>query len=456
MTSTSNTSWSQLQWRRRLETFGANDASVLASGPRGEIDGICNMGELTDKGRETTLALGERFRRLYVDQLGFMPTMIGDADMFYLRASPLPRALESVQQSFVGMYPLGARAAGMPPPTIVTRTVQDETIFPNDNACKRYGQLMNAFWNRAAERWNGSEDLKYLTGKIGKWMPEGEGKEVRVDGHPRLSGIMDTVNSTLAHGEEVRLPKEFYDARARDIVDRIGCEEWFAGFKESHEYRLLGIGPLAGDIVTRMVGSVERSGSDGLLEVGGKDGEMGVGRGGERSLKFGLSGCHDTTLAALLASVGAFDNEKWPPYTSHVAFELFRDVGKASEGSKMDIPVKATKPGDQMESKGGFFSSLFGRKKLTTEGIARKPTAEMTIAEKERLKGYFVRIRYNDRPVTIPGCRPQGNHLDGDETFCTLEAFKSIVDKFTPRSWKESCLMNLDQPPIPQEVEPAG
>jgi len=32
-----------------------------------------------------------------------MPSMIEDADMIYLRATPIPRALESLQQAFWGM-----------------------------------------------------------------------------------------------------------------------------------------------------------------------------------------------------------------------------------------------------------------------------------------------------------------------------------------------------------------
>lgn len=54
------------------------------------------------------------------------------------------------------------------------------------------------------------------------------------------SGIMDTVNSTLAHTQETRLPKEFYDPKGRAIIDKIGVEEWFSGYKESQEYRQLG------------------------------------------------------------------------------------------------------------------------------------------------------------------------------------------------------------------------
>ena len=110
-----------------------------------------NLGELTDKGRETTLALGERFRRLYIDQLGYMPKIISDADMIYLRATPMARALESVQQTFWGMYPLPARTATFSPPTIITRTFQDETLFPNEANCRRYSQLSKAYAQRTAD-----------------------------------------------------------------------------------------------------------------------------------------------------------------------------------------------------------------------------------------------------------------------------------------------------------------
>ena len=422
-TSSKPASWSALSWRRRLETFGHNDASVLASGPSdGSMDNVCNLGELTDQGRYTTLTLGERLRHLYVEQLGFMPKILESADSVYLRATPMPRALESVQQAFWGMYPLSARTASFPPATIVTRTPQDETLFPNDANCRRFGQLLRAFGARTAERWNDTPDMEYLSSKISKWMPDQA--PVRVDSHPRLSGIMDTVNSTLAHGPETRLPKEFYDDRAREIIETIGVEEWFSGYKESNEYRTVGIGALAGDIVARMVGSVEHSGNDGLLEVGGRDGEMGQGRAGEKGIRFGLSGCHDTTLAALLSSLGAFEGEKWPPYTSSIAFELFKKEGGGGGvgvgNVELDRPMTAMRSGEQRESGWLTWFGSAGKKKVGSEGIARKNIEEMNQGEREALGGFFVRVRYNDRAVTIPGCKTYGRHLEGDETFCTL------------------------------------
>lgn len=422
--------WTPLQWRKRLETFGSDDEPVIASGPRGEVDAICNLGELTDTGRRTTLDLGRRLRHLYVDQLHFMPSMIHDADMIYLRATPIPRALESLQQTFWGMYPSHSRSASFPPVTIITRGPADETLFPNDGNCRRFAQLSRAFAQRTADRWNHTTEMDYLNKLISKWMPESS-KRVAVDSRPRLSGIMDTINATLAHGPETRLPKEFYDAKGRAIIDKISVEEWFSGYQESQEYRALGIGALMGDIVSRMLGSINKGGRDGLFEVGGKDGELGEGRGGEKAIKFALSGCHDTTLAGVLASLGAFEGEKWPPFTSHIALELFRksdDQGLQlqAEGQIEEIS-SATLTGDHKLRK-SWFGGLFSGNgmdreqgdKRKTVGIERQNIEELTETDRSKLNGYFVRIRYNDKVMNVPGCKPAGKHLDGDESFCTL------------------------------------
>ncbi|KAM3070242.1 hypothetical protein ACMFMG_010079 [Clarireedia jacksonii] len=437
--------WSSLQWRRRIETFGNDDGPVIARGPGGEVDDVCNLGELTDTGRETTSQLGTRLRKLYVEQLGFLPKTIENTDFMYLRATPMPRALESLQQTFFGLYPSNYRAVSCPPPTIITRAPADETLYPNDSSCRRFAQVTRAFAQRAADKWNNTDEMEYLNKLIGKWMPDSSSR-VAVDSHPRLSGIMDTLNSTLAHGPETRLPKEFYDLKGRAIIDKIAVEEWFSGYQESEEYRILGIGGLMGDVVSRMVGSVRNSGGDGLLEIGGKTGSMGPGRGGETDIKFALSGCHDTTLAAVLSSLGAFDGEPWPPYTSHIALELFRKTHPSLTGSK-NISANGISTG---------WFSVFRGKLPQESSIARRKLSELSEIEKSKLEGYYVRLRYNDKVMKVPGCRAQGKHLEGDDSFCTLEEFKNIVDKFTPTNWKQACLSNLDVSAFPKIKEPAG
>jgi acid phosphatase len=450
MTPEDTSKWNSLQWRRRLERFGEDDGPIVAAGPDDEVDGICQFGELTDQGRQTTYDLGTRLRLLYVDQLKFMPTLISDADMIYLRATPIPRALESLQQTFWGMYPLTARTASFPPPTIVTRTPADETLFPNDSNCRRFAQLSRAFAQRTAARWNDTDDMEYLNKLIGKWMPQSSPK-VRVDSHPRLSGIMDTINATLAHPKETRLPKEFYDDKARAIIDKIAVEEWFSGYSENNEYRKLGIGALVGDVVERMTSVVEGSGLS-IDEIGGSDGKLGKGRGGEQRIKFALSGCHDTTLAAMLTSLGAFGTEIWPPYTSHIAVELFRKVDHTnnnplSESLSTAKPTPSTSPGWLVGMLGlnATKSTTPTSIRQVPHSIARRPYSTLSPSEQEKLKNYYVRLRYNDKVMYVPGCKPAGKHLDGDESLCTLEAFKQIADSFTPRDWKGECAKTREE-----------
>jgi acid phosphatase len=388
------------------------------------------LGELTDVGRKSTNALGKRLRHLYVNQLQFMPSTIQDADMIYLRATPIPRALESLQETFWGMYPLYSHSSSFYQPTIITRFRSEETLIPNGYSCERLAQLSKAFAQRAADRWNNSKEMDYLNMLIGRWMPE-TSKRVKVDSQPRLSGIMDTINSTLAHGPATRLPNEFYDSKGREIIDKIVVEEWFSGYKESQEYRSLGIGALMGDIVSRMVYSA--NGNEDLMDLGGGSSPSSRSTRGEDAIKLGLSGCHDSTLAAILASLGVFESGKWPPYTSHIAVELFRkkDLPKGLALTKLatENAALASTSGNPsvIQSWFGLMLGVSPAVVKDTQGDAnaspgkvRMRVDELEESDRRKLDGYFVRVRYNDQPMVIPGCQVPGRHLDTDKSLCTL------------------------------------
>jgi acid phosphatase len=338
----------------------------------------------------------------------------------------MPRAQESAQQTFTGLYPATKRSADFEPPVMVSRSFSDETLFPNEGGCKRFAELAKAFANRAADIWNPSPELAYINKKIGKWMPA-ESPVVKVDSHPRLTGVMDTVNATLAHGSATKLPKEFYDEKLISHMDRICTEEWFAGYTMSNEYRKLGIGGLVGDIVQNLVKRTQNE-----------------------SFKISLNGCHDTTLAATLASFGAFDVEKdaWPPYTSSISVELFKSRS-ATGSSTPTSPSGTVWPSKEKTWWYSLFSS--GSSSTPSTSSTRKFLAELSATEKAGLDNHFVRLRYNDRPVTIPFCKLPGNHRAGDESFCTLAAFKEVADSFTPKDWKKECMANLGEPAMPAE-----
>jgi len=310
----------------------------------------------------------------------------------------------------------------------------EETLFPNEGGCPRFRELARAFADRTATLYNGGPEMRYLQSRIGKYMPA-DSPEVKVDSHPRLSGIMDSINATRAHPDTAgtRLPKEFYEDEVTGHVDRICTEEWFVGYQESEEYRRLGIGGLVGDLTQRMVEQAQRQPSGGVAGQG---------------FKLSMAGCHDTTIAATLAALGAFDvrRDHWPNFTSNIAFELFR----RKDGTQST--AAPTSAASAAGSRPSWWSTLFSFSSpspASSATSARTPLSELSLIERSKLDDYYVRLRYNDNPVTIPHCGRIGNHLEGDASFCTLAAFKEAADSFTPKDWRAECKMNLGTPAAP-------
>jgi acid phosphatase len=287
--------------------------------------------------------------------------------------------------------------------------------------------------------------MGYINNLFSKWMPESSPR-IAVDSHPRLSGINDTINASDAHGPATRLPSEFYDKKARHYIEQIAVDEWFAGYNETTEYRRLGIGALLGDVVDRMVSTAVDGGWRSETSASGSSAEKG------KPIKFAMSGCHDTTLAAILGSLGASDG-RWPPFTSSIALELFSKADRKSEDVDPGVVLEEFCNPAVAQKKGGLFSFLKGSSSSNSSTVppppsetARAPLSSFPDSARQSLQKHYVRIRYNDLPVRIPGCaaKPQ-NHLIGDDTFCTLDAFKEIVDKFTPKDWRQECVQNLGQ-----------
>ncbi|KAL6713702.1 hypothetical protein ACLMJK_009167 [Lecanora helva] len=207
-----------------------------------------------------------------------------------------------------------------------------------------------------------TEEMKYINSLMQKFMPQQS--SIAVNSTPKLHGIFDTINATMAASHpDLRLPKELNDRRAYAIMNRILMAEEYSGYAENRECRRLGIGALLGEIVQTM----ERRIWQGKNNDGDGDGNDASSNGP----RLALYAAHDSTLAAILTSLGVWGSGQghWPPYTSSLALELFKL--RESQGS-------------DDESK------------------------------------HFVRLRYNDRSLILPGCRLKGLYLSGREDFCTL------------------------------------
>lgn len=224
---------------------------------------------------------------------------------------------------------------------------------------------------------NNTDEMRYLNTLVRRYMPTQ--KPIAVDSKPSMHSLHDMITSTAASGHPViRLPKEFYDPKTRNIVDHIAFEEEYIAYQQNAEMRQVGIRALLGDIVERMVLQTEQSSTI------------------ESNSRLFLAGSHDCTLAAAMTAVSTVDmvtRGKWPPYGSVLTIELF--------GEQEDIFINKS-----------VSSSL--------QPVACTHSSQLSDEQKACLSQYYIQIRYGNQSLVVPGCREPGRNWNGDEGFCTL------------------------------------
>ncbi|KAG8713062.1 hypothetical protein FRC11_013411 [Ceratobasidium sp. 423] len=257
-----------------------NEVEILRLSERSNSyaqEGECLPGELTDTGRKSTLRVGQELRKLYVERLGLLPDVLDSHKIAYFRSTNMPRTIESLQQVLHGLYPTPKIQQGFAP-HIRTRHPNTENLIGNTIGCGRLAELALAF-NLAAAKENNPK-LEQFDSKLSKYIG---GNPIRIDGKPRLSGILDTVRAAEAHG--IRIPPEFQDPDTVSALETAVCDEWFRGYKDG-EYRRLAMGRLLAEMSGGMSAIVNRT----------------------EAPKIRVLACHDTTLAGLCQTLDVFNN----------------------------------------------------------------------------------------------------------------------------------------------------
>ncbi|KAJ7234638.1 histidine phosphatase superfamily, partial [Mycena haematopus] len=336
-------------------------------------EGLCLLGELTDIGRKSTFNYGTALRSLYIDRLGFLPDLLQPAEV-YFRSTNMPRTVESLEQVIHGLYPT-TKCSPNTVPTLLVRNGRDENLLGNTMNCKRLEILQIGFAQQAAAAYN--QTLEPLDKYISKYL---DGRPIRIDGKPRASGVLDTIRAAVAHG--VKVPTEFENKAIVDVVERAVVAEWFAGCE-------IAISLSSGSFVHSSLYDWNRLSLqtkhlkfavwDGTptfrpRRQNGQKAEL----GSENPLKILVHSTHDTALAATLSTLDVFD-EKWPAFTAHISFELFKR--------------------QPAESKRSYLQTILS------------PFTTTTPPE------YFVRMRYQNKNMALPVCAEESKHLPGFPEF---------------------------------------
>ncbi|WFD05160.1 acid phosphatase [Malassezia vespertilionis] len=339
--------------------------------PRMGDIGSCLLGELTDQGRLNMLRIGHNIRSLYVGKLHLLPAQlhVTDADRVYFRTTDMTRTTQSLEQVVTGFFGSSMGQPGSLIPSINVRNNVDEDMLPNSRPCAKLALMMRRFSKEAATIYN--PQLAELDNAI---CPHNDGVPPRVDGQPKLSGLIDTARAAMAH--KVPIPHPFSQPVVVDLMEKAVVHEWFAGYEtadlnERRQYRRLAMGAFSGSLYDKFARRVV---------LGDKD-----------PLRLSLYLGHDATLIGLLHVMDCF-NGKWPAFAASLSMELFRNM------------IEATPP----EPDGAPLSKVEG-------------------------KGFYVRCRYGDETLFLPACAPADKHFADKSEFCTLDAFRqAMVDNMQP------------------------
>ncbi|WFD33980.1 acid phosphatase [Malassezia cuniculi] len=293
--------------------------------------GDCLLGELTDLGRVSMLRLGSKLYGLYGERLGLIPRDASQyvPGMFYFRSTYMERTLKSLEQLMTGLF------AGHAPtfvPKLYVRNVGEENMLPNVRDCPRLAELIRRFERSAAELYN--PQLAALDSVIS---PHNNGRPPRVDGQPRLSGLIDTIRVAQAHN--IPIPEPFKDPETMALMEKAVVQEWFAGYGAAdpevrRQFRSLSIGSFLGSLYSRMEHAANSI----------------------SPLRLAVYMCHDATLIGILQSLECF-NGHWPDFAASIGLELFRGNGH-DKPSSTSYPPNPDEPTLASEAPSNYFSVL--------------------------------------------------------------------------------------------------
>ncbi|GAA5996896.1 hypothetical protein JCM5350_002743 [Sporobolomyces pararoseus] len=371
----------------------------------------CYWGELTDLGRESTLRFGSILRNLYTttpftstssasssSSKGFLPSELDsrmlEEGVLQFRSTNMPRTIESLHQIIEGLYPSttattttttidddSKRSRGFSIPFMV-RNWTEESLTPNTTACRKLRKLDLKSIKLACLEQNPSlAELDPLLESLFN------GQGIRIDSsNPRASGVLDTLMVCRAHG--IKVPKVLEDPKVLRVLENAVVHEWFDGYKDP-EFKRLAMGRLFSDLHSHLSSKINNPESD--------------------KLKLSINSCHDTSVAGIMNAMEAF-NGRWPAFTSSLGIELYKSNSTSSNNTSSE---KSSSP-------------------------SPSPSAPSSIAAPH----HFIRILYNGKPLSLPGCSEPKNHLEGSEgKICTFSAFEKVLEKVElgEKEWREIC-----------------
>lgn len=265
---------------------------------RQALNGNCMLGQLTGRGEEQLQKLGQRFRALYVDSLHLLPPVL-DASVMSLRSTDVERTIRSAYHFLTGLYPNSSALLDID----VVEKARDNA-FPNGRFCPQLRDMSNRI--KSSRKYQ--EYYARNLASIQRMLEAGWKEPVN------LFHLNDILRARMCHN--LPYPPGVSHADATAIMH--GISQLFSMIDETRPVQKFGIGSFFADWL--------------------KNFEL------QPRPRFVLYSNHDSTMRVLLEAMKV-RKVVWPPYASHVAFELWENesdgvhyIAAQYDGEPMPLP----------------------------------------------------------------------------------------------------------------------
>lgn len=256
--------------------------------------GGCSKGELTLQGQRQALDFGQWLRWRYIKDAPFLPREHQEGALS-ARTTNYARTIATLQGVLTGLYP-----SLREPVTAVTTSDIDEIMYANVKACARLKSLITSL----------SKEHKDSTAPLAVDVVEAQGVLRQVLGlNPEdminFVDLHDAITSASAHGKQ--LPVALQSPQIQRMVEQQATKRLLSVLaphaesgKQAEVLRLS-----MGRLIQLMIQNMEEAAAE------------------KPTAKMHLYSGHDSTILPLLVALGK-EEPHWPPYLSHLVFELWK------------------------------------------------------------------------------------------------------------------------------------
>lgn len=262
---------------------------------RQSIPGNCTKGQLTDIGARQHQLLGEYLRSRYIEHYNLIPTDY-DASYVYVRSTDVPRTVDSAQNLLNSMFFSNVSSSGSAVAVpILTVESSTENMHLNPSRCPRIVEIIvQSLIQNSTVHDRVLEILASITPEILEIFHTDDPLDALI--------YYDNLNARFCHN--LSQPAGMNDFIFSQMTDAY----WLVGEEIYYSTYSIGIGPFIEELLNFL--EMQQSNVSSIPA-------------------FMLFSGHDTTVAPILSAFGVYSGE-WPPYASHMEFELFKDKTNSS------------------------------------------------------------------------------------------------------------------------------